>query len=65
MYLLWQWPGAFRQHAITWTNVDPVLRHRMSSQGHNELTTPFKQHLTNAKQIHWAMRIDKGVHVTC
>ena len=28
---------AVRQQAITWSNVDPVLRRHMASLGHNEL----------------------------
>ena len=29
--------GAIKQQAICWSNVDPYLRHRMASLGHNEL----------------------------
>ena len=32
-----QVPGAIRQQAITWANVDPDLCHHMVSLGHNEL----------------------------
>ena len=32
------WLGGARHQAITWTNVDQVLRHLMASLGHNELT---------------------------
>ena len=31
------WLGAFRQKAITWTNVDQVLWHHTASPGYNEL----------------------------
>ena len=45
-----QWLVAVRQQAITWTNVDQVLRRHMASPGHNVLTAPV-QHMIKTGHV--------------